>query len=476
VSRQTSAIRPNGNKTEGTRTLFDDVDTPETRAFQRRVTLLSAGGTFLDGFDLTIIAVALPLIEHEWGPLNAGTKAMLVSSAIIGSFLGASLLGNLTDKFGRKAMYVIDLLAFVLFACLTAFSQNVWQLIIFRFFLGIGIGADYPISATIVSEFASKLKRGMHSTSLGAMWFVGAVVSYAVGLAALPLGDFAWRAMLLTGAVFALIVFFFRVKLPESPRFLIAHGRIDRALDVIEKTTGVRPTREEAEREAATQDVKKAPVRRLFQGSQRNRTLFVCGFWFCYATAYYGISMYTPTILAPFTQDSSGEEVHSWVIIGSGIVALLGLLGSIIGMNLVDTWGRRPLILTSFGGLTVALVVLALVQEPTLIFLIVLFSVAVLFANSGGGILNFVYPTELFPTALRASGSGLATSVSRIGSILGVIAFPNLVAAIGSNGALWIFAAVGFAGLLICLFMAPETKHQDLESINAKVSAEFHGA
>lgn len=438
---------------------FDGFENPKTRRFQRKVTLLSAGGTFLDGFDLTVIAVAMPMIAQEWGmgPLE---KSLVTSSAIIGSFLGAAILGNLTDRFGRKAMYVIDLLAFVLFAALTAFSQDVWQLIVFRFLLGIGIGADYPISATLVSEFASKKGRGKLSTSLGAMWFVGAVAAYLVGLAVSPLGDFAWRALLLVGAVFALIVFFLRVKLPESPRWLLQHGQSEKAMDVVEQITGVRPTAAEMAEEP---EPKKLPLSALFTGTQRNRTLFVCGFWFCYSTAYYGISMYTPTILAPFTNGS-----HVAVIVGSGIVALLGLIGSIIGMNLVDTWGRRPLIITSFAGLTAALVVLAIVVGPSLGFLIVLFSIAVLFANSGGGILNFVYPTELFPTALRATGSGLATSVSRIGSILGVLAFPNLVAAWGNNAALWVFASVAAAGLLICVFMAPETKNRGLEEINAE--------
>ena len=441
---------------------FDGFDSPKTKRFQRKVTLLSAGGTFLDGFDLTVIAVALPMIANEWD-VGAWEKSLITSSAIIGSFIGAAVLGNLTDRFGRKAMYVIDLLAFVIFAALTAFSQDVWQLIIFRFLLGIGIGADYPISATIVSEFASKKGRGKLSTSLGAMWFVGAVAAYLVGLAVLPLGDFAWRALLLVGAAFALIVFIFRVQLPESPRWLLAHGRAEDAKNVVEKVTGVRPTATEI---AGDDRPKPGESSKLFVGIQRRRTLFVCGFWFCYATAYYGISMYTPTILEPFTSGS-----HVSVIIGSGVIALLGLVGSVIGMNLVDSWGRRPLIITSFAGLTAALIVLAAVVGPSFGFLVVLFSIAVLFANSGGGILNFVYPTELFPTSLRATGSGLATSVSRIGSILGVLAFPNLVAAWGNNAALWVFAAVGAAGLLICVFMAPETKNRSLEEINFEEAA-----
>lgn len=438
---------------------LDDVDTPRVRRFQRRVTILSAGGTFLDGFDLTVIAVALPMIMNQWH-VTALEQSLIVSSAIIGSFIGAAWGGSLTDRFGRKAMYVIDLLAFVVFAVLTAFAQGPWQLIAFRFMLGIGIGADYPISATLVSEFASAKHRGRHGTSLAAMWFVGALAAYIVGLAVLPLGDFAWRALLLVGAAFALVVFIFRVKLPESPRWLTSHGRHEDARAVMQRITGLEQPPVPADQKTEP----RAPFRSLFAPGQLRRTLFVCGFWFCYATAYYGVSMYTPTILAPFT---AGSEVK--VIIGSGIVALLGLGGAVIGMNVVDRIGRRPLLITSFTGLTIALVVLALVLEPTLAFLIILISVAVLFANSGGGILNFVYPSELFPTALRASGNGLATSVSRIGSILGVLVFPNMVAAWGDNSALWFFAVIGLAGLLITLTLAPETKGRTLEEISADI-------
>ena len=88
------------------------------------------------------------------------------------------------------------------------------------------------------------------------------------------------------------------------------------------------------------------------------------------------------------------------------------------------------------------------------------------FSNAGGGILNFVYPTELFPTSIRASAAGLATSVSRIGSILGVLVFPNFVALWGANAALWFFAVIGLAGLVICIALAPETLHRSLEELD----------
>ena len=446
-----------------TTTGFDEVDTPQMRRFQRRVTLLSAGGTFLDGFDLTVIAVALPLIKDEWH-ITALQQSIIVSAALVGSLIGALWLGHLTDRHGRKAMYVIDLLGFVVFGALTAFAPSVLWLIIFRFLLGLGIGADYPISATLVSEFSSNKRRGMHSTSLAAFWFVGSVFAYIVGLIVAPMGDLAWRAMLLVGAAVALVVFFMRIKLPESPRWLIAHGREQDAREVMHRITGLQVA------EHIKLVVPEAvPARKLFTPRFLKRTIFTCGFWFCYSTAYYAISMYTPTILAPFTK---GDRTAN--IVGSGVVAIIGLIGSIIGMNTVDRWGRRPLIITSFAGLTISLAIIGVNTSPSLGFLIVLFSSAVLFANAGGGILNFVYPVELFPTNIRATASGLATSVSRFGSILGVLVFPNVVKAWGQNSAIWIFAAVGALGTIICIALAPETKNRTLEELNPEPGEPAH--
>ena len=432
---------------------FEHLDSPKLKRFQRKITALSAAGTFLDGFDLTIIAVAMPLILSQWD-VGPGMTALITSSAVIGALIGALWFGNLTDKYGRKAMYVVDLLAFVVFAALTAFSQDAWQLIIFRFLLGIGIGADYPISATLVSEFSSTQSRGRHNTFLGAMWFVGAVFAYIVGIIMLPLGDQAWRYMLLVGAVFALIVFFFRVTLPESPRWLASKGREKEAKEILMNITGHKNI-------VLPVSPPKQNLKDVFSKTFIRRTAFVCGFWFCYAVAYYGISMYTPTILKPFTKDS-----QLMTYIGSGTVSFLGLVGAIIGSNIVDKIGRRPLIITSFSGLSAALIVLALNPHPTMAFLVILFSGAVLFANMGGGILNFLYPTELFPTSIRAGATGLATSVSRVGSILGILVFPNLVAAWGNSAALWFFAFIGLMGLVICLFLAPETKGMNLEDLN----------
>jgi len=427
----------------------------QMRAFLRRLTVLSAAGMFLDGFDLTVIAVALPFLVKQWH-IGAGLTGLIAASAVIGMLIGSLVLGYLTDRLGRRSMYLFDLVFFVLFAVLTALSQNVWQLLIFRFLLGVGIGADYPISSTLVSEFSPRKNRGRQLAVLSVMWVVGSMTAYLTGIALSPLGPDAWRWMLVIGAVIALIVILFRASIPESPRWLASQGREDEASHVLKRLSG---------QSIDLADHAHAPRQwaQLFSKSLWARTVFVCGFWFAVDVAYYGISIYAPTILKPFVNGSqTGADL------GSAVISLAGVVGTVIGLLLVDRWGRRPQILLGFAGLTVVLVTLSVLPEPVFSLLLVLFSAAILFVNFGG-MLDFVYATELFPTGLRAGASGLGTAVSRVGAILSIVVFPSLVKAWGLQHALWLFAGAGLFGLIISFAMAPETKGRSLEDITSVI-------
>ncbi|GAA4208264.1 MFS transporter [Actinocatenispora rupis] len=439
------------------------LDIANLSRFRRKLTLLSSIGMFLDGFDLTVIAVALPVLKKSWTftPLTSGITSC---SAIVGMFVGALVMGRVSDRLGRKTMYLIDLIGFVVFAALAAFSQNVWELIVFRFLLGLCIGADYPISSALTAEFGSPKDRGRLVVALSLMWNVGAFAAYLVGVAFLPIGPSAWRWMLLVGAALALVTLFFRTSIPESPRWLIAHGRTGEAkqvvADLVTRSAGSRMTPDEV--------VLPAPAppgtdtsgrwRRLFGRGLIGATVFVCTFWFAHGVAYYGIQMYSPTILT-----SLGGSSQLAANIGSAVIALLGVVGAGISCAFVDSWGRRPVLLTAFAGETAVLVALALLHAPALAVIVVLFAVAILFANMGPGTLDMVYCTELFPTELRAAGTGLGTAVSRVGAILGVLVFPNLVDAWGVDNALWLFVGAGLLGLVVTVAMAPETKNRTLE-------------
>jgi len=443
------------------------LESTEQRRFHRKVTLLSAAGTFLDGYDLAVIAVALPVLTKQWH-LSPGLTAPLAASAVVGMLIGALVVGRLTDKLGRKAMYLIDLVGFVVFAVLTAAAQDVWQLMIFRFLLGLALGADYPISATLLAEYAPAAHRGAMMCRMGAAWFAGSAVAYLVGAALTPLGGLGWRLMLLLGAVFALLVIWLRRAVPESPRWLRAQGRADDVEQVMSylggeaagSTTAPAP---ELSSGRTGNSTGAHPWRLLFSRPVLRWTVFCCSFWAVYTTAYYGITIYTPTLLNSLTSNAQQASI------GSAVVGVVGLLGSGIGILLVDRIGRRPLIIVAFAGLTLSLAVLALTGSSSLAVVAVLLAIGVMCANGGPGILDFLYPTELLPTEVRATGSGLATAVSRVGGILGIVLFPDLVKAWGIAHALWLFVACGAAGTVICLLMAPETKGQTLEDLNARL-------
>ena len=439
-------------------TEFSVLDSDELRPFHRKVTLLSAAGMFLDGYDLAVIAVALPVLKKQWD-ISPGWEGALAASAVVGMLVGALVFGRLTDRLGRKKMYLIDLICFFVFAALTAVSQDLWQLFVFRFLLGVGLGADYSISSTLLAEFAPTHRRGTLMCRLGATWFVGSAAAYLAGLAFSPLGASSWRWMLLLGAVFALVVIYLRSKIPESPRWLQARGRGDEASAVLAGFSG--GGEEAAAR--VTEGEAHAPFRRLFTGRMLRWTVFCCGFWFMYTLAYYGITIYTPTIMKQLTTNDLESNL------GSMAVALLGVVGAVIGVATVDRIGRRPLIIAAFSGLVVALAVLALIPAPPIAAVVVLLALAVLAANAGPGILDFVYPTELFPTPLRASGTGLAAAVSRAGGVVGTLLFPTLVSAWGLGNALWLFVACGILGVAICVMLAPETKGERLEDINRRL-------
>ncbi|MFT3889346.1 MAG: MFS transporter [Arachnia sp.] len=433
-------------------------ETPRARRFQRRIAVLAGAGMFIDGFDVSVIAVALPGLTQAWSITDGVVKGLVASSVVVGMFFGMMFGGRLVDHFGRRKMYMFDLIGFVVFALLAAATQNVWQLIAARFLLGLFIGADYPISSSMTAEFTHPKRRGRLIIFMSLCWQLGAFTAYVTGIVLMPTGGNAWRWMLAVGALLAVIVIVLRHSMPESPRWLRTQGRHEEA-DAIERqvleehdlviVSGVDSNVE-----------KKGSWRELFTPKLLRATVFCSVFWFAFAVSFYGIQMYTPTILTPFT---GGRPELAFL--GAALIASLGVAGAAIGMYTVERLGRRRQIIWCFVGMVIALIVLAVWQQPTLALLIVLLSVTILLANLGPGVLNMVYPNEMFPTRLRGSGVGFAGSVSRIGSILGVLVFPILVTSWGMNNATWLFAVVGIIGLITSIFLAPETKGRSMEEL-----------
>lgn len=423
--------------------------------------LLSAAGVFLDGFDLFIISVVLLFIRPIWiNTLPIGQQesvlGLLASSALLGMFVGALTLGHYTDRMGRKAMYVVDLIFFVIFAALSAVSANIWELIIFRFLLGLGIGADYPISSTYVTEFSPSKVRGRLISTTFMFWGLGSLTAALVGyLIALfqPLGIDSWRLMLLSGIVPAVIVIILRATMPESPRWLLSQGKSKEAIKVL-KSLNV----EIQESDILPSKKEKASIRDLLSPIYRKRTFFAWIPWFFMDIGVYGIGIYLPTLLYDlgFKNDLSS-------ILGTAFLDIFGIMGFILAIYLIDRAGRLKLQAIGFLGMTVSLLFLAILGPINLIFLFLIFAIFQISENAGPNTTTWVVATELFPTRLRATAQGSSAAISRLGAISGVFLLPIITGLFGNEISLIFVATATFLGFLVTVLIGEETRALSLE-------------
>lgn len=446
-------------------TLHGILDDAQLTRTHWKVWFLSAMGVFLDGFDLFIIGVALPLIVHSMG-ITKEWIGLVGAAAPLGAMVGAFTLGRYTDKLGRKAMYLFDLVFFVVFAGLSAVAWNVDSLLIFRFLLGIGIGADYPISSTYVSEFMPKKIRGRMLSGAFSFQALGALFGAAVGLAILMLhpSPDAWRYMLAVGVIPAIIVMILRTSVPESPRWYLAQGKVEKAGEIARKLTGkVAGITAQAETQLR--------YKVLFSREYIRRTILATVPWFLMDIGLYGIGVFTPTILAVMAFTGHGSFIHKDILSTQGAVFLdiFLVVGFALSILLIERWGRIRLQWLGFLGMTVAMVLLALVGVPkgasggTVVLVFIGFALFNLMVNMGPNATTWILPTEVFPTNLRASGHGLAAASGKFGAAIGIFLLPVVEKNLGIGWTLAMVAIASFLGLVITWLFGVETQGRSLE-------------
>lgn len=454
---------------------------PFTR-LHRRVWLLSSMGIMLDGFDFFIMGVAIPLIREEWG-LSAWTAGLVTSSAIIGAIVGASTLGALTDKIGRQLAFRIDLSLFVVFALLSAVAPSVAWLIAFRFLLGIGIGADYPISASYVSEIAPSRVRTRLLVGTFSFQAVGQLLGVVVGLVILNVDPHvsAWRWMLAFGVIPALVIVWLRRGVPESPKWLASTGELEKAAAVVsrfvERVVPVHELESIVEREAeavrastvvetiheldetaATVEpppsVETVRWRHLFSRRMRGATILTTVPWFLMDIATYGVGVFTPTIIAAIALSSSNSNFITDDITstkGAAFVDLFLVVGFALALLLIVRVGKIRLQTVGFVAMAIGLFVLAYVSDlpgggdDNLPLVLIGFAVFNLFMNMGPNATTFAMPAEVFETKVRCAGSGLAAAAGKTGAALGALFFPVFQDDLGLSLTLTI---IGFGCLL----------------------------
>ncbi len=368
----------------------------------------------------------------------------------------------MTDLKGRKFMYLWDMVIFIVFTALISLSFNFWSLFVFRLILGLAIGADYAIGATIISEFSPKKSRGKYLASDGLAWWVGAAFAFIIGYLLLGTGINSWRYMFAIGIIPAVIVLILRTKVPESARWLANQGDIEGAKNTEKFMTG------KADKVIKVSKQKVSFIT-LFDKKWIKNTIYFGLAWFFYDVAFYGIGLFTPTILILLGLS------HAMSLLGSAIFSSIAILGAVMCILTVDRWGRRPVTILGFAGMFISLLILSIVaiEVPKDAFTagitgIVIASMYILFELTqswGMGSTDFVYGQELFPVSIRATGQGWGVTISRIGAILGLTSFPTIVAIYGLGYGLLMFAIAAFLGMVLTIVMAPETKGKTLEEL-----------
>ena len=416
-------------------------------AMLRRMTWATAVGEGLDGFDLGVIAVVLPLITKDLG-MSPVWSGLIAASTLVGIFFGSPVVGWLSDRIGRRTLFTVDIASFVVLGLLQAVATAPWQLFVVRLLLGIAIGAEYSLGAALLSEFAPSAGRGRRVAGLLVTWYVGYLVSVVVAFGLVDLFGVSWRWVLATSVIPAMVTLVARIGLPESPRWLMGRGRVDEAHAVADRYLGGEAYFHEEEVQGEHGQVTSGGVRRLFEPGVRGRTIFVCVFYACNVAPYFAIFTFAPQVFAALQVNNEAAST----ILANTIAAI----GAVVGMLTIERVGRRTQLIGPFWIMAVALVVVGLWSSAPSAVIVACFA-AFAFFNALQGNLDAVYPVEVFPTELRSTGVGVSTAFSRIGAAAGTFLLPVGIQSIGIGPCMLIGAALCVIGGTVSQFMAPET-------------------
>ena len=421
---------------------------PFTRR-HRRLLVGSGVGWALDAFDVGLVAYVLVALKAQWD-LDASQLSWIASIGFAGMALGATFGGLLADRIGRRQVFALTLLVYGIATGAAALSWSLGALLVFRFLVGLGLGAELPVASTLVSEFAPRRIRGRVVVALEAFWALGWTLAALVGYLLVPASEDGWRWALALGALPAVYAVVVRRGLPESVRFLLSKGRTAEATAVVEEfeaAAGVRPVGE------LVPDPRPVGGHGIWHPTLRRRTLGLWLVWFFVNFSYYGAFTWIPSLLVEdgFTVIRSLQFTL--------IITLAQLPGYAVAAVLVETWGRRRTLALFLVGSALSALGYAAAGSTTTILAA---GMALSFFNLGAwGALYAVTP-EVYPTAVRGRGTGSAAGFGRIASILAPLSVPVLLGT-GGSAVVFVVFALAFAIAASASFLLPETRGTALD-------------
>jgi putative MFS transporter len=437
---------------------------PVTR---RHVRLLGGSGVgwALDAMDVGLIGFIMAALTTHWG-LSHTETSWLASAGFVGMALGATFGGLLADRIGRRSVFAVTLLVYGLATGASALAGGLAVLIVLRFVVGLGLGAELPVASTLVSEFAPRSVRGRMVVILEAFWALGWLAAAVIGAFVIPLSDDGWRWALALGMVPALYALYVRMRLPESVRYLESKGRHDEAERIVVDFEESAPTRfrfgtAATGRTGDGHDAPAAPAPAaqpaqaasgIWSPTLRRRTAALWTIWFCINLSYYGAFTWIPSILV----DQGYTLVKSFTF--TLVITLAQLPGYAVSAFLIERWGRRSTLATFLAGSAVSA---GLYGFAGVEWQIIAAGCLLSFFNLGAwGALYAVGP-ELYPTTMRGRGTGAATGFGRIASIIAPLIVPPLLV-VGGIPVLFALFGAAFALAALAALSLPELRGTSL--------------
>ncbi len=418
--------------------------------------------TFFDGYTVIAIAYAMPVLAKEWS-LSGAQIGMILSAGYLGQLFGALIFGWLAEKLGRMKVLTFTILLFVSMDVACLFASGAAMMIVFRFIQGIGTGGEVPVASAYINELIGSKKRGKFFLLYEVMFLLGLVGAGIIGYFLVPI--YGWQAMFAVGVVPAMLLIPLRFFLFESPRWLASKGRLDEADRIVTRLENsalkagkkLQPPVEVPQIQTDKNDL---GWKELFQGMYFKRSLVIWALWFGSYMVANGLITWLPTLYRQhFNLPLETSLAYGFITSAGGVVA------AVICALLIDKVGRRrwyvgalflaaiPLAILATTGASAPLKILALAGLGYALVQTVTFSL-------------YLYSAELYPTRLRALGTGVGSAWLRMGSALGPLIVGFTVSGVGVQYVFGTFAVVLLITAIVTALFAIETKGRILEELS----------
>ncbi|KAI3881609.1 hypothetical protein MKW92_000527 [Papaver armeniacum] len=484
------------------------LDVAKTQLYHFTAILIAGMGFFTDAYDLFCISLVTKLLGRIYytvegapkpGSLPPNVAAAVNGVALVGTLAGQLFFGWLGDRMGRKRVYGLTLLIMVLCSVASGLSLGnqpkavMATLCFFRFWLGFGIGGDYPLSATIMSEYANKKTRGAFIAAVFAMQGTG-ILAVDAKASLPPEADYIWRIIVIFGAVPAVLTYYWRMKMPETARYTaLVEKNAARAAADMSKVLNQELKAETDMVERLTMEPSNSfgLFSKKFLKRHGLHLLGTTSTWFLLDIAFYSQNLFQKDIFTAIgwippsqTMSASGEVFK--IARAQTLIALCSTVpGYWFTVAFIDIIGRWAIQMMGFFFMTVFMFAIAFPynywsQKENRIGFVIMYALTFFFANFGPNSTTFIVPAEIFPARLRSTCHGISAASGKAGAIIGAFGF--LYAAqnqdasktdhgyppgIGVKNSLIMLGVINFVGMLFT-FLVPEPKGRSLEEISGE--------